>query len=280
MSAHRHLCIAATAAFAVTAATAAGADDASRWHPDLRSAVRLLAGARSAGNPATLRAGIEMKMEPGWKTYWRYPGDSGVPPQFDFSGSDNVASVIVQWPAPHRFADGGGQSIGYEQNVIFPLRVTPKDAGRPVRLQLAMSYAVCEKLCIPAEGKAELALTGTATSFEDALRAAEARVPRRAALGEPGALSIRAVHREPADGKPRVVVDVAASAANVDLFAEGPSAAWALPLPEPLAGAPPGLRRFAFALDGLPPNTRADGATLTLTAIAGADAIEVPVRLD
>jgi len=66
----------------------------------------------------------------------------------------------------------------------------------------------------------------------------------------------------------------------VDLFAEGPSPAWALPLPEPVSDAPAGLMRFAITLDGLPPNETADGATLTLTAIADGTAVEVHHRLD
>jgi hypothetical protein len=64
------------------------------------------------------------------------------------------------------------------------------------------------------------------------------------------------------------------------LFAEGPTAQWALPLPEPVAGAPAGLQRFAFVLDGLPPGEKASGATLRLTAVSGEKAVEVAFRLD
>jgi hypothetical protein len=79
----------------------------------------------------------------------------------------------------------------------------------------------------------------------------------------------------------RVSVDVAApAAASVTLFAEGPAADWALPLPEPAEGAPAGLKRFTFALDGMPPGAKADGAALTLTAVAGDAAIETTFRLD
>jgi len=77
------------------------------------------------------------------------------------------------------------------------------------------------------------------------------------------------------------VIDVAAPAnATVVLFAEGPTSDWALPVPAAIAGAPAGQQRFAFEVDGLPPNTKPDGATLTLTAVAGERAIEVPFRLD
>ena len=79
----------------------------------------------------------------------------------------------------------------------------------------------------------------------------------------------------------RIFVDVTAPAGtSVDLFAEGPAPDWALPVPSLIAGAPAGQQRFAFELDGLPPNTKADGATLRLTAVAGEQAVEVPYRLD
>src|SRR5262249_8356426 len=86
--------------------SASRADDSSPWDPDHRSALRLIAGSTDKNAP-TLRAGIELRLEPGWKTYWRYAGDSGLPPTLDFTGSENVKSVTVQWPAPRRFPDGG-----------------------------------------------------------------------------------------------------------------------------------------------------------------------------
>src|SRR5215213_8372431 len=90
---------------------AAVAQDASQWDGDARAAVRLIGAARM--NVDTMRAGLQIKLGPGWKTYWRYPGDSGVPPRFDFSRSENLGELSVLWPAPHRFTDDGGTSIGY-----------------------------------------------------------------------------------------------------------------------------------------------------------------------
>jgi DsbC/DsbD-like thiol-disulfide interchange protein len=253
------------------------AADASPWDGTERAAVRLIAGA-SRGQPAAIhRAGIEIRLAPGWKTYWRYPGDSGVPPRFDFSASRNVKSATVRYPAPQRLPDEGGISIGYKRGVVFPLDIVPQDAAKPVVLVLKIDYAVCEKICIPAEGKAELTLNGKRGDQDGWLTQNEARVPVSAKIGEAGTLSVIAAKRE----DKRIVVDVAASAgATLDLFAEGPAPDWALPVPSPIPGAPPGQQRFAFALDGLPPNTKADGATLTLTAVAGDQAIEVPYRLD
>jgi DsbC/DsbD-like thiol-disulfide interchange protein len=254
------------------------AADASPWDGNQRAAVRLIAGApRVEGAAAIHRAGIEIRLAPGWKTYWRYPGDSGIPPRFDFSSSNNVKTVTVRYPAPQRLTDVGGTSIGYKQDVIFPLEVVPENAGKPVTLSLRIDYAVCEKLCVPADGTAELTLTGKGGERDVKLGQSEALVPRPTTLGGDGSLAIRAAKRE---GK-RVIVDVAApGGAPVELFAEGPTPDWALPVPAAAAGAPAGQQRFAFELDGLPPNATADGATLTLTAVAGEQAIEAAFRLE
>ncbi len=252
---------------------------ASSWDGDGTSAARLIAAGsnRSAGD---YRAGVEIRLAPGWKTYWRYPGDSGVPPRFDFKASDNLTSATVLWPAPHHFGDAAGDTIGYKDNVILPVRLVPRDAAKPVTLRLKLDYAVCEKLCIPAEANAELTLTRQPGREDGRLSAAEARVPKPAKLGDGEALAIRAVTREAANPS-RLTVDVATPPqTKAVLFAEGPTLDWALPVPKAVAGAPDGLQRFSFTLDGLPPGVSTKGATLKLTAVAGGTAIEVPVRLD
>jgi DsbC/DsbD-like thiol-disulfide interchange protein len=252
---------------------AARAADASSWDGDARSGVRLVAGNAAANE--VLRAGIELRLAAGWKTYWRYPGDSGVPPVFDFSKSENVKSVAVAWPAPHRFTDDGGSTIGYKGGVVLPLRVVPENPQRPVTLRLDLDYAVCERLCVPAKGTAQLALGRAPSPHEGALAAAEAHVPQPARLGEASPLAIRSVRREEGSPHPRVIVEVAAPAsAPLDLFVEGPTEDWALPVPDPIDGAPP-LRRFVFELDGLPPGADAVGARLRFTLVSGDRAIEV-----
>jgi len=253
----------------------ARAAEASAWDGDARSAVRLLAGSpRNADG--SLRAGVEIRLAPGWKTYWRYPGDSGVPPVFDFSKSENIKSVSILWPAPHRFTDDGGASIGYKGGVIFPVHLVRESPNRPATLRLALDYAVCEKLCVPAKGEVTLELASTSSVHDSRLAAAEAQTPKEARLGEAAVFGIAAVRREPGNPHPRVVVEVAAPAtAPLDLFAEGPTADWALPLPEPVPGAPPGRRWFAFDLDGVPPGVDATGARLRFTLVSDGNAIEV-----
>jgi DsbC/DsbD-like thiol-disulfide interchange protein len=263
------------------------AQDTSRWDGEPHGSTRLIGGATvKSADAKVMRAGIEIRLDPGWKTYWRYPGDSGVPPTLDFTGSKNIKSVTTLWPAPERFSDGGGgYSIGYHGDVVLPLRIVPNDGSKPSSLRLKLGYAVCGKLCMPAQADLELTLSGKAGAEEPMLLAAEARVPRRLALGEVAGLGIAAVHREAADGKrERVTVDVAApEGVPVELFAEGPTAEWALPLPQPAGPAPngaPGTRRFTFDLDGLPTGAKAQGALLTFTAVSANEAVEVQARLD
>ena len=285
---------------------AAAAEHASRWDGDARSAVRLIAGSTPSDKTAPVRAGIEVRIKAGWHTYWRYPGDAGVPPRIDFAGSQNLKSVDVLWPAPQRIPEEGLVAIGYVGDMIWPLAIVPQNRAKPVTLRLKLDYAVCEKLCVPAEGKAELTLPGGASSQDAALAGAEARVPKKLALGDGSPLAVKSVQRIVArhdgveerpsiareDGRSStplgramdhtgVIVDVAVPAgARVALFAEGPTPDWALPVPMAIDGAPPGMQRFAFDLDGAPPGAKYDGAAITLTAVAGDLAIEVTTHLD
>jgi DsbC/DsbD-like thiol-disulfide interchange protein len=282
----RRVVILTIALLCVPGMSMARAQDASAWDTVSHGAARLIAGAmHKSGNDVWLRAGIEIRLDPGWHTYWRYPGDSGVPPTFDFAGSENVQSVAVLWPAPKRFVDSaGGHSIGYFGDVTFPLRITALDTTKPSSLHLKLGYAVCGKFCIPADTNLEITLSGKSSGEEPALVAAEGRVPRRVALDTGIDLVIRSVHREGGNEHHRVAVEVAApEGAPVDLFVEGPTPDWALPLPDPIDPAPsspPGVRRFNFDLVGLPPGTAAHGARLTFTAVSPRDSIEVSAPLD
>lgn len=275
-----------TASFALAALTCfaplgAHAQDVSPWIKDSYSSVRLIAGSRSGG---VLLGGIGIQLQPGWKTYWRTPGDSGVPPRIDFSKSDNVESVKILWPAPMKFPDGaGGISFGYKNQVTLPLRIIAKSPDKPVTLRASINYAVCEKLCIPVEAQAELPFVSVASTEDGAISGALDTVPKPAKVGDAGPLSIREVRRE---GNV-VQVDVAVQddktpsgkEKDVQLFAEGPTPEWALPVPKLIKRDPSGIQRFAFELDGLPPGASADGATLKLTVAGPGGAFEVNAKL-
>src|SRR5690242_5681822 len=252
------------------------AQDASPWQKDGHSAVRLLAGSRSG---PVLLGGVAFQLQPGWKTYWRTPGDSGVPPRFDFSKSDNVEAVTVLWPAPKKFDDGaGGVSLGYHDQIVLPLRIVAKNVDKPVTLRAEINYAVCEKLCIPVEANAELAFNRVASTEDSALFAALDTVPKPANVGDPNPLTIRDVKRE---GKSEVLVDVVTPDNRaVNLFVEGPTPDWGLPVPKPVEHSPPGVKRFSFQLDGVPPGVNPDGAALKLTLVGGDRSYEFNINLD
>jgi DsbC/DsbD-like thiol-disulfide interchange protein len=251
----------------------------SPWVDALQAQVRLLAAGPQAGAGAP-RGGIEIRLAPGWHTYWRYPGDAGVPPRFDWSGSENLAAVEVRYPAPRRIVEAyGTKVIGYLDNVIFPLHIRPSDPARPVKLQLLFDFAVCEKLCVPAQTRLAIEIPAGGGGASSALDAAEARVPRRVRLGEGGSLAIRRVSLERGSA-PRALVEVAVPPQRtVDLFAEGPTNAWTLPLPEPIKPAN-GPARFSVVIDGAPPGANPIPPKLILTLVAGSDAIEVEAPLD
>jgi DsbC/DsbD-like thiol-disulfide interchange protein len=277
----RPLMILTALLISLAAAPIARAQDASAWDKESHAAARLIAGSAVKTSDSTwLHAGVEIRLDPGWKTYWRMPGDSGVPPTFDFSGSENVGSVTVQWPAPEKFPDGaGGHSIGYLGDVILPLQVALKDATKEALLHLKLGYDICANMCVPAEANLQIALSGSGAS-ERAIEEEEQHVPRRVALGAGKGLAILSVHREDGGEHGRIVVEVAAPENTpVDLFVEGPTPDWSLPVPE-LSAKSGDTCRFTFDIDGLPPGAHIEGATLTFTAVGGDDAIEVATHLD
>jgi DsbC/DsbD-like thiol-disulfide interchange protein len=274
--ASRSAALIALATLASLSAIEARAQDASPWQKGSHAAVRLLAGSRSG---PVLLGGIAVQLDPGWKTYWRTSGDSGVPPRFDFSKSDNVEAVTVLWPAPMKFDDGaGGFSLGYHDQVVLPLRIVPKSNDKPVTLRADINYAVCEKICIPVEASTELTFASVASTEDSALFAALDTVPKPASIGDPNPLTIRDVERE---GKSTVLVDVISPGNKaVNLFVEGPTPDWALPVPKLLDHGPAGVKRFAFELDGVPPGTNPEGAALKLTLVGSDRSYEFNINLE
>lgn len=93
---------------------------------------------------------FHLRLLDGWKTYWRAPGDNGIPPSFDWSGSSNVKSVRFYWPRPKVLSVGGLQTIGYSHELILPVEIVPQDPSLPVDLKAAVDLGVCSDICVPA----------------------------------------------------------------------------------------------------------------------------------
>lgn len=130
----------------VVAAPAAAGESAWVRHPEI--ALRLISGSAAAGEGGALRLGLEMRLAPGWKTYWRSPGDAGLPPTIDWAGSANLADASLRFPAPERFTLFGFETFGYGGHVILPI-VARAPARGEARVRAGVDVLVCEKLCIP-----------------------------------------------------------------------------------------------------------------------------------
>lgn len=109
--------------------------------------IEVLDGGKSANG--TYQGALHLTLKDGWKTYWRAPGDAGIPPQFDWSRSRNVGDIAITWPAPYVFDQNGLQSIGYKDQLVLPIEITPKNPAKPVRLRGEMDLGVCKDVCVP-----------------------------------------------------------------------------------------------------------------------------------
>lgn len=128
---------------------------------------------------------LRIVLTPGWKTYWRNPGEAGLPPAFDWSGSENVATVTVHWPRPQVFNLAGYRTLAYPDELILPLEVTPARPGEPVTLRLNADLGICEEICVPVTIEAAVALSADGTP-DPLITRARALVPDDSrALGLP-----------------------------------------------------------------------------------------------
>ncbi len=169
MSPLRHLCLIA----ALLVPSLAGAERSALHVEAAVEAVLLTAEDVVAPDARFLSAGLSLDLAPGWKTYWRSPGEVGLPPEIDWSGSTNLASAELLYPAPQRFRAFGIENFGYDDTVTFPLRLTLTDPGAPVALRATVSLLVCADICVPATFDLALDLAAGTGGAIDAESAAE-----------------------------------------------------------------------------------------------------------
>lgn len=120
---------------------------------------------------------IQLTLAPGWKTYWRAPGDAGIPPEFNWRGSRNMGGVAVSWPTPEVFDQNGMRSVGYSHQVTLPLAVSPKQAGQPVEVNLTLDIGVCKDVCVPETLAIKGVLDAIGSTPQPAIAAALAEMP-------------------------------------------------------------------------------------------------------
>jgi DsbC/DsbD-like thiol-disulfide interchange protein len=265
---------------------AAEPNPATPWVELNNARARLVAGPPAAKAAKSYLAGVEITLGEGWKTYWRMPGDAGVPPMFDWTGSTNVASLKVLYPAPSRMSEPAAETIGYKKSVLFPVEVVPKDASRPVGLALAMEFGVCRDICIPAEAKFSLKLQPAVMAGAPlpAVLAALEKVPRQQAGRRAMDPRLKSATAKLEGDAPRLTIEAnfPRGSDKADIFIEAPEGLY-VPMPKRLpdarngtadltADAADGLVRFEVDLKGSAQDLK--GKTLLLTLVSDAGATE------
>ena len=267
------------AALALAPPAPASARDSGWVHLDY-SQVRLVSAQRGVGAGARVRLGLQIRMRPGFKTYWRSPGDAGIPPRLDWSGSSNLARARVRWPAPQRFVLAGFNTFGYAEEVVLPIDAELDRPGRPLAANLRLVYGVCRDICVL--GEADLALTVPAGEDADTGHAGliawfRARVPARS-HADVDISQVQIVH----EGGSRVL-DIAARARGgagfdrPDIIVEGLEGV-ALPRPQVAVGGRERRDlRVRYRLAGGLPDLA--GREVTLTLLDSALALETRARI-
>lgn len=266
----------------VPASSASAAEPvATPWTTVESSRVRLVAGRTAA--PSKLVAGIEIEMAEGWKTYWRNPGSSGVPPRIDWSQSGNLASARLTFPAPSRFADRDGDTIGYKKYVVLPLEVSAVDATRPIDLKLTVEYGICKDICIPVELTLSLSVPSDAAAFapDSRVTAALAHVPRAGAGVQPKDPVLKSFKAVLAGEKPSLAFDVAfpGGTSGADLFVEAPDGLW-MPLARKVGESAGNVVRFEIDLTDGADVGALKGKALLVTLVSDAAQSEANVTLE
>lgn len=267
------------------AAYPASADGtASDWVEGFNNKARLLAGRASLPGESQdkIFAAIEIAMPEHWKTYWRAPGDAGgIPPEFDFTASENIADAKVLYPAPSRLIDKTGTTIGYYDRVTFPVAVTPKDRSKPVTLKIKAAYGVCKELCVPAEAEIELEIAPNVGASAD-IAAVLARVPRSPAIPETDPI-VEKWRVETRNGKQFLIFETADPAIpdpasdGTDAFVDSTSGVY-LPVPKKTAD---DKHRAAFEVDLTDGATAAElkGLAVRIVVVGGKGQSETAITL-
>lgn len=209
--------------------------------------------------------GVLIELEPGWKTYWRMPGDSGVPPEFTFTPSQ-PARAEVQYPTPVRHVDKSGEAVGYETRVLFPVTVTPE---KPESLELALDlfFGVCKDVCIPAQAQASIKL---GTEERDPL--GSVHVDSARALVPTPRENVVSASLATEDGKP--VLKLSLKERTGDIFVESTTSAY---FRAPVLSEDG--REARIAIDGLSEPDKLSGQPLKLTYTLGGKGYEQTVTL-
>jgi DsbC/DsbD-like thiol-disulfide interchange protein len=235
--------------------------------------VGLLGGWRAADG--THVAAIEIRLAPGWHTYWRVPGMNGIPPVFDWSASRNLETVAYEWPRPIVFDSFGSPTIGYKEALLLPVILTPTDPAAALDIDLDLFFGVCRDICVPAEARVEARLDPAAKA-EGRERIEAALAARPVAAADGGVTGARCTLGSGAKG-PQVQAEIT--------FAQTPGATATMVIEAPdrpevwigdAAARIAGNRLLATArIDDAGQGVALDRGALRLTVIDGALAVDI-----
>lgn len=235
--------------------------------------------------PVTIFLGWEVIMPPGWKTYWRSPGEAGKPPVFGWEGSVNLASAEPQFPLPLRFKLFDVQNFGYAEHLLLPIRITPAIAGAPITVQASVDFLICKDICVPmwAEYRLELPVAEAAeirSPSADDIHAVLTRVPRSPEKSVNGLAVLNARVFGPA-GNQRLSIEVAGPdlMSAADVFVEAGSGVM-FDAPRRALTGDGTSAQLTFSAGDYSGDLDLHGRDLTLTLTDGMGrAIEVPFKL-
>ncbi|MCG8548716.1 MAG: thioredoxin family protein [Alphaproteobacteria bacterium] len=201
---------------------------ASGWATSDQVNLRIVSSVDGVGERKSITLGLQFKMQPGWKIYWRSPGDAGYPPRVDWQGSQNLKSAEIEWPIPTRFSILGLETLGYKDEVILPLDVKVEEPGKPVTLHADVSYLTCAEICVPLQANLSLHLpSGPAEPSKQAnlLARYAAQVPHS---DQRHGLSIGSVSMTPIGDEVALNVEAKSVSpfAAPDLYVEGPEGSY------------------------------------------------------
>lgn len=230
----------------------------------------------------TLQAGLEIELDEDWKTYWRFPGDSGIPPTLNWTDASNVAKASLRFPAPQRFKDEYGQSVGYKHRVVFPIDIELSRVGAPTQLVVDAILGICREVCIPVNERFKLKVPPIFVASSEAksvLAEGNATIPgaySNADVNSPDTLDIATAARE--GTTPLLSIDVPLGLNIQDVFVEGPET-WFLSLPQK------GVlnathQRWDLPLDGTPIGKEPWGAQMRVTLVGEKQSFEQNFTLD
>lgn len=258
------------------------------WQTVAGAHVRVIASGPQDTSPVG-DAAIQIRLDPGWHTYWRFPGEAGIPTTADFAGSTGIDGARLRFPPPQTYSDPYSTSIVYRDEVVLPIDLEAGKTDGSATLRVHLVFGVCREICVPGEARFELPLNATGSDFAARMAISSARLtlPRPQGEAPPRIASIGLSANERAagttdgttngtGGKLAISVELPAGAGDLALYAEGATGSYN-GVPK-LVSRKGGVAVFSLPMQGL--QKAQDGSQpLSLVLVVDGNAVEHQVDL-